>query len=430
MGKKILVFTVASWNSKVGANSWATLLETYDSANIANICIRDEIPDNELCSRYFVISENKIIKSVFNRKIKTGKEVERAIVPNDTKDLAEHNERYRKMKQKRRYSMLLARELIWKVGRWRTPELDSFLDSFKPDVILHSMEGYIHLNRVIEYAIKRTGAVSIGYIWDDNFTYKQSNKLGYKFYRFFQRRSLNRLAKKTSDFFAISNKTKEEADQFFGIDCHLLTKPLNKAPTVSYGEIGDCIRILYTGNLYIGRDKSLLRVMNAIKKLPRGRFVIDVYTNSQLDESYLKMIDTEICRIHGPIPQSEVLKKQREADVLLFLEDIDGPDAKVARLSFSTKITDYLSAGKCILAVGNMDTAPMQYFAENNAAIVCGSEIDIYDALARLSNTPGILVETAENAAKVGIKNHNKEDIQRVFDDAIEKITDRNGVYN
>jgi len=52
MGKqpfKILVFTVSSWNSKVGANSWATLLKQYDNKNIANIYIRDEIPDSEVC---------------------------------------------------------------------------------------------------------------------------------------------------------------------------------------------------------------------------------------------------------------------------------------------------------------------------------------------------------------------------------------------
>ena len=107
---RILVFTVAAWNSKVGDNSWATLLEHYDSANIANICIRDEFPDSKVCSRYFVISENKIIKSVLKRKIKTGREL--SVNERDTfdeSDLKKHNERYGQMKKKRRYSMLLSR---------------------------------------------------------------------------------------------------------------------------------------------------------------------------------------------------------------------------------------------------------------------------------------------------------------------------------
>lgn len=420
MEKKLLVFTVASWNSKVGANSWATLLEHYNSSNVASICIREEFPDSKVCSSYFVVSENRIIKSVFNKKIKTGYTVH----PYDQEreqsdDLEKHNERYRKMGKKRSYLMLLARELIWKLGKWKTKELDAFLDDFQPDVILHSMEGYIHLNRIIEYAIHRTGAKAVGYIWDDNFTYKQSNKLGYKVYRFFQRASLKRLAKKTNEFFAIAPMTKREADQYFGINCHLLTKPLSKTPVVQYATLGDCIHILYTGNLYIGREKSLLKVVNAVKSFPRGRFFIDVYTNSALDDDYLAQIDPTICVIHDPIPQEEVLLKQQQADVLLFLEDIDGMDAKVARLSFSTKITDYLSTGKCILAIGNIDTAPMQYFLENDAAIVCKNEDDILTALKQICEKPDIINEFAEKSALSAKKNHDPEYIRKVFDKVI-----------
>ena len=420
---KILVFTVPSWNSKVGANSWATLLEGYDSKNVANIYIRDEIPDSKACSNYFNISENKIIKSVFKRWINTGRVVTPEISNDgDDQDLQAHRQRYQKMGKKRRYSMLLAREIIWKFGKWKTKALDDFLDEFKPDVILHSMDGYIHLNRIIEYAIKRTGAKAVGYIWDDNFTYKQHQNLGYRIYRFFQRQSLKRLAKKTSDFFAIAPMAKEEADKFFGIDCILLTKPINSVPVVNYRSFGDCIRVLYTGNLYIGREQTLLKVLNAAKRISNGKFYIDVYTNSNLEADYLKKIDPTVCTIYPPIPQAEVLEKQKDADVLLFLEDVDGPDANVARLSFSTKITDYLSAGKCILAVGNPETAPMKYFADNKAAIVCGSETDIYDALVCLSESPEVIIAYAENAAKVGLKNHSKEDIKHTFDEVIERV--------
>ena len=166
---RILVITVSSWNSRVGANTWATLLEKYDNEKVANICIRDEIPDSKVCSRYFCISESKVLKSVLKRKIKTGKEVKASSTAVDD-TLSEHNERYAKYSKKRKYSMLYARELVWKFGKWKTKELKEFLDSFQPDIILHSMEGYIHLNRIIKYAIKRTGAKAIGYIWDDNFT--------------------------------------------------------------------------------------------------------------------------------------------------------------------------------------------------------------------------------------------------------------------
>lgn len=414
---RILVFTVPAWNSKVGANTWATLLENYDSSLVANICIRDEIPDSPVCSRYFNISENKIIKSLFNRKIKTGREID-TLHPtaSDNTDLEEHNKRYKKMTVKRRYSMLLLREIIWKFGRWKTKELDDFLDDFKPDIILHSMEGYIHLNRIIEYAIKRTGAQAVGYIWDDNFTYKQHRNLGYKIYRFFQRRSLKRLSRKTAEFFAISPFTKSEADKFFQINCHVLTKPLSKIPTVTEYSSTLPIRMIYTGNLLIGRDRSLIRLCRALKEVNSNRNTIclDVYTQTVLPESVLSELQNSYCHIHKPIPQAEALEKQNEADVLLFLEDIDGKDAKVARLSFSTKITDYLSTGKCIFAIGNPDTAPMKYFIENKAAILCDTDEKILLGLNQLKNA-SILNKYAKNACEAGKKNHDPESIRKLL---------------
>ena len=421
---RILVITVASWNSKVGSNTWTSLLKNYDSENIANICIRDEIPDNKICSRYFSISENKVLKSVFNRKVKTGREIIPEINEDNTEELNAHNERYQKMQKNRRYSLLLARELVWKFGNWKTAELDAFLDSFKPDIILHSMEGYIHLNNIVEYAIQRTGAKAIGYIWDDNFTYQQSDNIGFKIYRFFQRISLKGLAKKTSRFFAISDMTKAEADKFFGIDCVLLTKPLSVDPVVNYGEIELPIKAVYTGKLAIGRDKSLARIIKAAEEINRDKIKIkfDIYTKTVLNDEIKSVLNCDYCQLHDPVPQAEVLKIQRNSDMMLFVEDIDGKDAKAARLSFSTKITDYLSSGKCIFAVGCRDTAPMQYFINNDAAVIATDDKEIKEKLTMLANNPDLLVQYAEKSCKAGVENHSEEKILSIFDGVINSV--------
>ncbi len=421
---KILVFTVSSWNSRVGANSWATLLGQYDKSNIANIYIRDEIPDSEVCSRYFNISENKIIKSVFNKKIKTGKEIQDNDRQNfDDFDLQEHNKRYGKMTKKRRYSMLLARELLWKIGKWKTPELDVFLDSFKPDIILHSMEGYIHLNRIIEYSIKRTGAKAIGFIWDDNFTYKQSRELGYKFYRFFQRKSLKKLTKQTQEFFAITPKTKQEADSFFGINCTLLSKPLNAKPKAeTYMNVQKPLRMLYTGNLLIGREQSLRKLSQSLKELNKEKveILLDVYTQTELSNEYLQLVQHDSCKIHSAVLQDEVLKKQKETDILLFLEDLSDENL-MARLSFSTKITDYFSTGKCIFAIGNADLAPIQYFKDTEAAIVVDKEEDVLSGLSILLSIE-VLANYAKNAVECGNMNHGAEYINKTFREVINRV--------
>lgn len=426
---KILVFTVTAWNSKVGANTWETLLEQYGSENVANVCIRDEIPDSKVCSKYFAISENKIIKSIFNRRIKTGKEILAGNVNIESEeDLALHDQLYAKYRKKRSYFYLMARELVWKLGKWRTKEFDNFLDEFKPDVILHSMEGYIHLNRIINYAIKRTKAKAVGYIWDDNFSYKQSSSLGFKIYRFFQRKSLKRLAKKTQAFFAISSKTKVEADKFFGINSTVVTKPIDEVllPT-DYTKVDFPLKFIYTGNLLIGRDRSLLKINNCLNQIPeaKDKVKIEVYTQTKLDENMIKMLEGDFCQVNPAVPQEEALQKQKEADVLLFLEDIDGKDAKTARLSFSTKITDYLSCGKCIFAVGCLDTAPMQYFKENDIALVAGKENEIKENFRIVLQETKSLNKYADNVYVVAKDKHNKEKILQIVRQTLDNVVSK-----
>ena len=411
---RILIFTVTSWNSKVGANTWETLLEGYPSEKLANICIRDEQPDSNVCARYFRISENRIIKSIINPSMKTGVEVTQKEQLND-RDLIEHNQRYQFMRKHRRFSMLMLRELVWKLRKWKTKELNEFLDDFKPDIILHSMEGYIHLNRIIQYTIQRTRAKVIGYFWDDNFTYKQSNKIGHKVYRYFQRKSLNDLVRNTDGFFAISAMTKEEADCFWGIRSVVLTKPFYHHSDEITEEMGNPISMIYTGNLLIGRAHSLKRLVEVVKKEFNSKFKIEVYTNMALVDELKNLSDNRICTIHLPVSQNEVLKLQRRADVVLFLEDIDGADALVPRLSFSTKITDYLSSGKCILAIGNKDTAPMQYFRENQSALIASSDEEIKMCLEKLLNSEEEIKEITKNAATCAKKWHDPEKVKDTF---------------
>ena len=420
---RILVVGISTWNSKSGL-TWPFILKKHDSNNIANIYVREEIPDSRVCSRYFNISENRVLKSVFNRKIKTGREVFPEITEENTQDVNEHNERYSKMKKKRRYSLLMARELAWKLGNWKTPELDAFLDNYKPDVILYSSTTKIHLCDMVEYVIKKSGAKAVGYIWDDTFTYKQSDEIGYKIYRFFQRKALKKVAKLTDRFFAISDMTKKEADEFFGVDSVVLTKPLYRNPVVDYSDFNMPIKAVYTGNLIIGRDNTLARIIKAAEKINSDgvKIKFDIYTRTEIKDEYKSLFNSDFCKVHDAVPQEEVFEIQQKSDLMLFVEDIDGPDARVARLSFSTKITDYLSSGKCIFAVGHKDTAPMQYFINNEAAVIADNDKEIEEKLSMLVNNPELLIKYAENASVLGVKNHNEEKILNTFDEVIKSV--------
>ncbi|MBQ9427953.1 MAG: hypothetical protein IJU41_00260 [Clostridia bacterium] len=341
-------------------------------------------------------------------------------------DLNKYRELYGKNRKKRSYVKLLIRELIWFFGRWRSKELDAFLKDFSPQVVVFSMEGYIHLNRLCRYIIKKTGARAIGYFWDDNFTYKQlKNNIGYTVLRFFQRRSLKRLSKCTDRFWAISPKTKREADAFFGIDSVLLTKPadLPQSAPVAAALPEPPLKIVYTGNLAIGRTATILSVSKALDRINEKskRMELFVYTPTALQPEEADKIGNAV-HVLSPVSIEEVAAVQQAADILLFVEDIDGPLCKKARLSFSTKITDYLKSGKCIVAIGNADTAPMEYFAQTGAAICVTETEAITSALRMIADEPALLAEYAARAYACAKENHDGAKIRQTVRDTISSL--------
>lgn len=428
--KNILILTVDCWNLNNAANSsytFSNLFTAMDDYNISNIYIRDELPNDPCCSRYFQISENRIIKHLFNRKVKTGKEVECGVA--STKEdiivVQQQKELYEKQRRSLYYTKKFLRELIWKLSSFKSRELDSFLDSVNPDVVIFSMEGYIHFNRLCRYVIKKTTAKGIGYFWDDNFTYKQRpNNFGYKAFRFFQRKSLKCLVKKTDSFWAISEKTKKEADEFFGIDCIVLAKPAEREVPLLVERKSYCfpIRMMYAGNLMIGRMDTIKAVIEELININRERIKIrlDIYSATEIPVELSKI--GHGVTFHKPVSQSDILKLQQQADILLFVEDIIGENRKVSRLSFSTKIPDYLSSGKCILAIGDSDTAPMEYFLRTSSAICITRKDEIEVTLRKIITNPDIILICMHNACKCVQENHNVNKIRNIVKKTINDL--------
>lgn len=428
MGKHILITSIPSWNQKSGANTFSTLFERFDSDDLANLYIRPEIPDSPVCSRYFNIREWQVVKSVFDRSTITGMEVTRASCF-ETKDLVDEQKKTTSFSKNRKRLFLWMRELAWKLGRWKSEELNEFLDGFNPEVLVFSIEPYPYFNSINEYIIKYCKPKKvIGYLWDDNFTYKQRPRnIFWRIERFFLRKQVKRLVKSCSDVLAISPKMKDECDSEFGINSILLTKPLRENNIPPYQYKGGVIRLLYTGSLAIGRDKVLKAVAKAINKINTDviKMQLDIYSNTSILKGYQEEINSyKGCKLHGAIPQSQVFIEQENADILIFGESLE-TGSNVARLSFSTKITDYLSSYRCILAIGPQDNSSIDYFKREDAALVCSKEEEIFETLCKIEESSHLLNKYASKAHDCGVKNHNPQTIDSILRKIID-YPDRN----
>ena len=413
--KKILVSTISAWSQASGSNTFSTLLEGLCDAEIANVYFKAGLPDSKVATRYFQIVEDKVIKSVLNHKIKTGREVESCdgIAKETVLSLSERK-RYAYFSRNRNPLFLWGRELLWKLGKWKSNELNAFLDDFQPDVFMFSIESYAYFNRVNEYIIDYCKPKKVvAFLWDDNFTYKQNKRISYFMSRYFIRCSARRLIGKSTDVLAISPKMKKECDDFFSVNSVVITKPIRISVKPEYKyDPKRPIRLLYTGSMVIGRQKSLIAIANALKKINQNelRAYLDIYSPTVLSANDMSALNIPGCSsLKGGIPQSQVFEEQLKCDILIFVESFEN---KTARLSFSTKITDYLSANRCILAIGPDDISSIEYLKEEDAAIICASEADILDKLSILIDCPHLIIEYAEKGWQCGVRNHNKIDIK------------------
>ncbi|MFR3464490.1 MAG: hypothetical protein ACLT3N_04750 [[Ruminococcus] torques] len=405
-----------------------SLFNNWDIENLASIYFRDDIPSSKQCCYYFELSENAIIKSHFNPMIKTGTLYDNSnivISEKNQKQINESKKVYQKFSVKRNYLMLWIRELLWFTGKWRSKELDEFLDMYKPEIIIFGMEGYRYFNRVNRYIIRRTGARAIGFFWDDNFTYLQRKKTpGFLINRYLQRKSLKKTASLCDAFFAISPKTKKEADNFFGINCEIITKPVDCESLGSCEiETNDPISVVYTGNLKIGRLDALRVISDVLINNPEleKKFEFKIYSSTVIPENTINHFSKSI-HFCGSVPAYEVSYIQEKANVLLLLEDITGDNQKIARLSFSTKITDYLAKGKCIIAVANETVASTEYLKQNNCALCVSTSDEIKACFRSLLEDKDLMKRMGTAALSVAKKNHSREVIENRLYEVLERL--------
>lgn len=398
---KILVCTVDAWSEKVGANTMCSLFSWCNPKNLANIYIRPENPTFKGCNHYFQIDESLVIESIIKHSLKTGKNVSQSDQENENKILGKKR-LYERFRYFRPWLLLLIREILWKMGNWKSEALKNFLDDFKPDIIVAPYEGYLHFNRIVRYAINRSGANFFGYFWDDNFTYRQRfMNPGYLVYRWFQRRDIRKSVKLSLTNFAITPKTKHEADYIFKINCKILTKPIYNIvkPNFAVLKYKFPLKIVYTGNLGLGRIDTIYEIGKILDTLNNSERKIElhVYSNTTLLEKEKAKLGNSII-MHGQISQGKVFRVQQDADILLFVEAIKGRFSKIARLSFSTKLTDYLGSGKCIMAVARKDIAPIEYLLEHNAALHASNKNELNYCLTQVVSKNEIISEYAKNA--------------------------------
>lgn len=408
---RILVLLNTPWaGDNSNGNTFTNLFSGLPGVEIANIYCRYGMPDqNGIVSRYYQITEGDLIHG------KPGRSFSSSDIPE--KETKAHEEdakqKYDFFRKHRWMVFFWARELIWKLGRWSTPELRQFIDEFHPDLLYLPMFDAGYMQDIAAFLCDYTKARCITCFTDDIYSLKQfSLSPLYWIDRFWKRRKLRRIVGKSEFVHVISEKQKEEYARYFRKECRIFRKSMDfsekqrKSPTIHRP-----LQYVYTGHMGSNRWKALCALGRVLDRIGGELFVYSATPLSgKMKESFGRIRSTHIM---GQIPYTECCIKQQDADILVLAEAVTLKNQRLIRLSLSTKIVEYMHTGNCILAIGPKDQAGMEYLDKNRAALCVYDLNELEEKLRTLDEDT--LRQYGENAWKLGEKNHDIRTVKKAF---------------
>ena len=416
---RILVLSSTPWSyDNSFGNSFSNIFEGIEDIEVANIACRPGRPTSYLVKRYFQITEKALLKNLKNKAFPTGTEI--TVEETDVSTEYSENVKARSFGQKNRWQILYwARDLIWRVGRWNSPQLREFVDSFQPDIIFQPVYYSSYLNRIAQFLKEYTGCPMLGYISDDCYTLKQfSLSPLYWIDRLLKRRYVKKTIERCRILYVISDVQKREYEKLFTPPCKVLTKcaEFDDSKKPAFKEPGKVLKMVYAGNVSRGRYEILAELSQNINRLSQQglEYQLDIYTLTPLTEKQKAALSGDNIGLHPPVSYAQIRKIQQEADILIHAEGFSLKERLAVHQSFSTKIVDYLETNRCILAVGSDYCASIQYFLENGCGAVATNKDQIGEVLQQLAKDKDLLQMYAQKAWDCGKSNHNKAIMQQM----------------
>ena len=427
---RILIISRGVWDDSQGTSSTLTnFFEDYKPEMLAHIYIETKAPNTICCYRFFQISEYSLIKKLWCWGIKTGYAFDTRKDQYTIDSLSVAKQEVATMDYVRTHRSIIfssLREILWGLNGWKSKDLKLFIRDFNPDVIWMDGSPLPFMYRLYDYILKIANKPATIFLQDDVYTYLRSG-LWRHLRRYHLRQSVKKTIKQCSNVFVASPKMKREYDAVFGVNSTFISKSFRMnsivfTPTKPHQPL----RLVYMGQVIYGRIKTLIDIAEAMKVINKNeaKCQLFIYTNNRIEEKDAQLLlSGGNVFLKNSVPYSEVPDVIADNDVLVFVETFDSKLNKIARLSFSTKISDYLKSGKCVLAIGPGDLAPIEYFREEDAALVATDSNEILDCLSALSQ-PGVVEKYSVKANACALKNHERAKMNRTIYGRLDEIAE------
>lgn len=427
MKKKILIITGTPMRNDTNiGKTLKAFFSNFDDFELHQLYFSPESPNLNICKSYYQICEKELLKNrlgLFNDSC--GNIIKKEDVNLFLKKPEMNN--YFLKKRKNNIGIKIGRELIWNISHWKNKRLKNWIDEIKPDVIFTIMQDVNAITQFITTVSSCHKIPVIMFVTDDYFNDFIISKNPVRKLYYFRRKKLNsQLAKNIKYLIGCSDKATHYFKEQLKIKnyCTFYT-PSNP----EYWQLknqqkkeNDIIQIRYFGNLGIGRDKILREIGKALQKLNSDgmKAKLEIYSSVTDKEIIQSLNVVNGSEFKGWTYGKEYIDLLQKSDIVVHVESFDVEMIKRTWVSVSTKISDYLGAGKCILVVGPPNLASIEHL-QNAACVVT----DISKLLPALSK----VIEDKEYRKQLEIKSrslskieHNAEIINQQLKDVINYV--------
>lgn len=401
---KVLIICPVPFSDVGSAKTISALFRSYQKECLAQFYTYDVLPGSyETCENFFRITEMDVYKANLKFTVAEGSVFTKSkiVTKEATKEVSISAKSWwgiRCLKHAVSWILYnrsgfgeLLRDLLWRKSKWLSPNFIDWLDEFRPQAVFYYNNWQSYYHRITHYICHRY-KIPLSIYATDDYTYCKNVYSPFAWLNHIRWMShFKKNLSMASKFYASNPGMLEEYKNKFAIDNIGLI--FNCVPIRDDVDIEDFtqmpLRLIYAGSLYLNRHKVLAFLANCLLDLHRQGYnvILDIYTVAPPSERILKELNkTPVSYYKGALNQSELLDEISKSNVPVHVESFIKRDIKSARLSISTKISDYMVGNRMILAIGPKEVESIRYLKGSGAAL-CINTMDKDEVVAMLKNS-------------------------------------------
>lgn len=409
--------------------TYSSLLSNFSKDQLCQIYATNLEPDFEIAGSFYKINEKLVIR---NKRDVVGGEVfdDNPATPEAGHVLKVAGNMYKLKKIIQSFTYTRAgqavRSWLWGNRSLLNADLRSWIEKEKPDFVFWGNGNIIAMVNLVLQICREYDLPLIVNLGDDYFSRGYTANIFYNCYQKKLKSVFSEIVKLAEVVIVCSDKMEESLKKQFGGNYFIAMNSVDRNDMFETKEISkNSISMVYTGNVGIGRWKTLVQVGKALNKLQdEWNIRLDVYSGEELETKVVTSLNQQPCmKLHGAVYGEALHKIREKADIMLFVETFEKKHRKLLETAVSTKVPEYLNTRRAILAVGPQYSAAIDYYKRNDVAEVVNSttEMEIVEAIRNLLECDEKRSERIERGYALVEKEHLREVNARKVEEYIVK---------